>query len=192
MADQRSTTAKEVYSFCMKKPMRNYLLFFLAALLAILLAVSFRSMFVILLLLAINAVLSLIIRPFKTVLSGIEIVTFSTVLCSVAYGPKTGMLVGLVSIIVSLLCLGRFTNYAVLMVPVVMLLGYLAFYLSAFGIAAAGIIMTAAYNLVIFCIIIFLGGNTVKGFSYIGVNIVLNIFLFSVLAPIALKMMVSP
>ncbi|MBI1970556.1 hypothetical protein HYS47_02330 [Candidatus Woesearchaeota archaeon] len=177
-----------VYDICRKKPMRNYLLFLFSVLLIILLFVASRQAFAILALLVLNAVLAFMVRPLKALLSGFELVTFSTVLFSIAYGPKTGLLVGLIFIIVNLFCIGRFTQYAVIMVPSVMLLGYFAFYLSGFGITIAGIIMTLIYNLlVILGIIVFLGGNPAKGISYIAVNTVWNIFLFSLAAPTVLN-----
>lgn len=174
---------KSAYDICTAKPMRNYLLFLVSFLLVLLLFLAAREVFIILALLAATGLLALIIRPFKTVLSGLELVTFSTVLCSVAYGPKTGMLVGLVFIIINFICMGRFTNYAVVMIPAVMLLGYLSFYLGAWGITAVGIVMTLAYDLIfILGIVTFLGGDMMKGLSYIAVNVIFNIFLFAAVA----------
>jgi len=167
---------------------KNKTTLILVALLVFMLAFVKSLIFIAALLLA-NIIIGLIIRPFKYVLAGIEIVTLITIVTSFAYGSLAGVIVGTIALIIAFIAIARFTPRALIFIPTMMILAWIAPFFSALGVTAVGIGAAIAYNFVVLLSIVFLGGDLPKGIIYIIINIAFNIFLFTAIAPGLLRAM---
>jgi hypothetical protein len=154
------------------------LLFGICALLLIL----FSPSLLLLALLGGNALLALLVRPFKFFLAGVELVTLSTLIAGIMYGVKVGLVVGVLSVLINHLALGRLTWYAFPTMAAYACLGIIAGLFPG-SITVLGILFVLCFNFLIMPLLLFMGGNMIKGVSYIGVNILFNLFIFLTFAP---------
>ncbi|MBN1503062.1 hypothetical protein JW930_05950 [Candidatus Woesearchaeota archaeon] len=126
----------------------------------------------------------------RHIANAVELITFTTVLSSYAFDYLAGMVVGGLSIIGTYIFERRVSRYSLATVPLYILLGYLAFLLKPclIDIRALGIILSLVYNIIINSILFtFFRAKLVKMGSFSVVNILLNVYLFTNIAPLLIK-----
>ena len=101
------------------------------------------------LLFTLNFLLSFFLRPTKKFRIGIELILFSTVMCSIAYGPKVGIVVGAVSAIINYVGYKRISTFSIIVIPAYMLIGWIAYYLRGFDIGHLGLFFSVLYTTLI-------------------------------------------
>lgn len=174
---------------------RNYQAVFIGILLLMIVFLSshtfIKTAFFIIILLAANLILSLATIPLGRAWIGVEIITLSTVLTSIAYGPKIGMIMGALSALVNYIGWFRFSVYAIVEIPCYMVVGYLAFFFGGYNILVVGMIAIIFYNVLMNLLsYMFLGGNFFASAVWAVTNIVFNYFIFKFIASVVLGLMV--
>ncbi|MBI1970555.1 hypothetical protein HYS47_02325 [Candidatus Woesearchaeota archaeon] len=149
-------------------------------------------------LLAANILVSIAMRPLKRFTIGIavELVTFSSVIAGMVYGPTIGALFAMVSLITNFFFIGRVTMFLLLVIPVYAGIGALASLFSSTALAnptiaaTAGILLTMLYNFIVsFLIIALFAGNIKKCITFSSINIAVNVLLFANLAVPLIRVM---
>ncbi len=149
-----------------------------------------KSIFFIVILLAANLVISFVLRPLGRFYIGFELILLSTVLVSVAFGPKAGMIMGLLSAIVNYIANMRFSIYCLVEVPLYMLIGLGAYFFQSMGIVMVGLIAVIAYNLLLnIAVLLFMPTTLTVSFIWSITNIGVNYILFNLFAPTMLRLM---
>ncbi len=148
-----------------------------------------RSLVIVGILLLLNIILGLLVRPFKYFLAGIEIVTLITITTSLAYGRLAGMIVGGIALLTNLIAIARITPRVFLFILTMAALAWLAPFFAGFGVTAVGITANIAYNAMVLTSVVIFGGDLSKGLIYGAVNTAFNVFLFSAVAPWVLRVM---
>ncbi len=158
--------------------------------LAILLILGFFSKDILIVsLLTIAASFSMIYNLFIRVSLGVELVLFATVLCSVAYGYKVGIPVGLVSLFSAEIISMKMSYNTFISFIGIAVVGFAA----SFGnmhITTWGILMTILYDLIIIPGYLMTGSNPAKSFIFVATHIPWNIWVFSAFAPRILEIMI--
>ena len=142
-------------------------------------------------LLAANILVSIAMRPLKRFTIGIavELVTFSSVIAGIVYGPTIGALFAMASLITNFFFIGRVTMFLLVVIPVYAGIGALASLFSSAALtnppiaATVGILLTMLYNVIVsFIIIALFTGNIKKCIMFSSINIAVNVLLFANLA----------
>ncbi len=136
-----------------------------------------------------NIFSSTALRTFRRNQIGIEMVMFSTVMSGVVYGPAMGAVMGAASMMIDYAFATRFSYFSIVTVPSYAAVGALSYYLSNFmGITTLGIAMTVAYVTISNAIICgLMGGHIGKSIRFGITNIAFNIFIFTAIAPIVMR-----
>lgn len=165
----------------------KYLRYYAIALVGItfvLLLATLRDVLLLGVLLSLNALLSIVLRPFKRFLLGIELVTLSSVLAGMVYGPGVGILFSALSLAVNFLFMQRITLFTLLVLPAYAGIGILSAFFSVEHITSVGILFSVVYNLIVSLLIFsFFQGKLMKCAVFSMVNIMWNVVVFSYLAP---------
>ena len=153
--------------------------------LLLLLLVIFQKFFVVIFLIAINIFISFYIGKYQVKNIGIELVTFTTILTGVVFGPATGAMVGL-ALIISHLIIGHFAfgAYILWLIPSYIVLGFLSGAVTGFDFFALGIYLTLgmnAFNLILTALIF--PQNLGNYLPYSITNIMFNFIMFSFFGP---------
>lgn len=129
----------------------------------------------------------MLVHPLKYL--GIELVTFTTVLFGFVYGPGSGLITGLVLIILHLL-LGHYFlgTYVAWVIPEYGLLGYLAGTMTSVGFVNFGIYSIIILNVAnVVLTMLAESQNLFKSLPYNFTNILFNILLFTQIGATVLK-----
>ena len=110
---------------------------------------------------------------------GIEYILFCTVITSVAFGSKLGMIMGALLMLSNYLAEKRVSKYFFLTISLYMIIGYNAFFFRHIDIRILGVIITIFYNIFSFIGSKLIGGNVITMLLFNLVNILFNIFLFT-------------
>lgn len=147
-----------------------------------------RGWFFLGLLLAMNIILSLAMRPFKPFSNGIEINMLSAVLAGLAYGSVAGAVFGGVSMIINFIFMKRLSMFSMLALPGYMVAGFLAPSFAGADLVSLGVGMTVFYNLLnSLPILAFFRGNAGKCLVFGVTNVLFNAFVFSTLGKLLLS-----
>ncbi|MBS1266988.1 MAG: hypothetical protein MAG795_00958 [Candidatus Woesearchaeota archaeon] len=122
---------------------------------------------------------------------GFELIMLSTVLCSAAYGPVVGLIVGNISlffaeILSSKMSYNTFISFIGISIVAVVGAGY-----SGEGITSWGIMMTILYDLIIIPLYLISGSNPISSIIYVVTHIPFNIWVFYRVAPWLFKIMTT-
>ena len=110
---------------------------------------------------------------------GIEYILFCTVITSVAFGSKLGMIMGALLMLSNYIAEKRVSKYFFLTISLYMIIGYNAFFFRHIDIRILGVIITIFYNIFSFIGSKLIGGNVITMLLFNLVNILFNIFLFT-------------
>jgi hypothetical protein len=148
-------------------------------------ALLVTKMFVLTVLVVAAFLLTLFIRTFHLRMFGIELVTFLTILAGYLYGPDTGMLVGMVSILFHLIGSGYFFGlYYMWVVPSYVIIGMLAGLWSAEPIDSLGVMLVLTLNGVNLLFTLLLSPSEIGRYiPFALTDILFNVMLFILLAP---------
>jgi len=120
---------------------------------------------------------------------GVELVTFTTVLAGIVYGPVVGLALGAILVTTHLILTKSLGPYILYCIPMMGVVGFLAGTLNAGDATTLGVALSLAYNLVTGG----LGSVMMKDFFeelvWSGTNFALNYVLFLKVAPIILLML---
>lgn len=152
----------------------------------------FRKMIALLFLIAINflfAVLKSMVPVIKRYFYGLELVLVCTVASSMALGPKIGMTMGILLMVVNYIGERRPSDYFAVTITLYALIGYFSYYLRSYGIIYLGISLSLIYNLISFMVSKLLGAKISSLVFFSVINILFNIVIFSLYGNIVLDML---
>jgi hypothetical protein len=169
-----------------KRDIRKVIRYGLILLILILLPLVFESVrriLIVLILISVNFTFSFIKRfipklAVSNVIKGFELVLFSTIVSSYAYGGFIAALVGGVGILASYIGERRFSPYFIITVPLYMLIGFVTSYFIAINIVSFGIVITLCYNVLSVLLSKYMGAKLESVGVFAVTNIVFNAFLF--------------
>lgn len=148
------------------------------------------SQFVFMSLIIAEIVLAFFVGIFELKKIGIELVTFTTVLAGVVYGPVVGLMMGLFMVTVHFILTKSLGPYILYCVPMMGVIGFLAGSgLFAGDVVMLGIILSLFYNLVTGGLGTIILRDFFAELLWSGSNFVLNYILFLKVAPIILLML---
>jgi hypothetical protein len=122
---------------------------------------------------------------------GFEVVTLSTVLIGMTYGPLAGIIMGLTGRLMEAFSSSKYFSL-IITLPLYALVGLIAGLFSSAGgnIVIIGIILSIAYALISgFLSFAALGGRASKAVIFAVTEIIVNVFLFANIAPAVLGIM---
>lgn len=137
-----------------------------------------------------HAAMSFAFRKFKKYKIGIETVMLITILSALAYGAKTGAIIGAIAMFMDYIFSMRFSYFVLVTTTTYALIGYAAAFFAEYSITTVGVVMVVVYNIITsFIIISFMGGHIDKCARFAITNLLWNIALFWSVAPAMLKIM---
>ena len=154
--------------------------------------VRYKQLFFTLLLILLGAVSLIHSRYFKySHYIGFELCLMATVLTSLAYGPVYGMVTGFTSITLGFILSGYFKPTYFISVLTMPLIGLLVpFFSNHLSLPYLGLLMTLIYDAIILPLYVLVGGSRIPSASIFFVtHVLLNIWIFSTIAPIILRLM---
>lgn len=113
-----------------------------------------------------------------------ELIKFSTVLASAAYGVVTGLAVGIISTIASKIISERLDQTSFPSLIGIVVVAVAASMFSSVDIVLLGMAMVVLYHAITAPIQMALGGTFAYGAVYVGSNLAFNFIIFSRLAPL--------
>ncbi len=119
----------------------------------------------------------------------IELVKFSTILASAAYGAAVGIPIAILTTILSRLWSGRLDHRILISLLGIIVVAALASIIPAGDIRLLGIMLVAAYHIITVPISIITGDNPAFTLTYAATNMLFNAALFYTLAPIMFSLM---
>jgi hypothetical protein len=168
----------------------KYIPVIMLGIIAALFFLSLTSFFILALLLMLHALSSIVLRVFKRNNFGFELVLLITVLSGVAYGAKTGAIMGSIAMLMDYIFSGRLSIFSIITIPTYALIGMLSSTFSYINILTLGIALSIFYNLFTWIFIIgFMGGDISKCVRFGITNLLFNIFVFGAFAPTFLMIM---
>jgi len=190
LSDTSNHVLAYLYGLWENRTSRMYLLLAIGCLFALLILKLNKPLFFIVLFLILNILIALILKPFRTILFGIELVMFATVLTGMAYGVKAGLFMGLFASALKIIFQDGFTIIGIFVVPSYTLMGLIAPFLASANVTHVGILLTVIHAVLVSVIIfIMLGGEVSRIAIYLITYIPYNFFLFAYIAPTVFKVM---
>lgn len=113
----------------------------------------------------------------------LETVKLGTILCAVAYGIYPGIVVGIIATFFGKVLVGRIDEKLPLSMVTISLVAVAAGLFSAADITLLGIVIVLFYNIVMFLLTHFLGGDLAWNLPYETSNFLVNLFWFTRIAP---------
>jgi hypothetical protein len=142
----------------------------------------FRKTAILLVLIALNllfAFLKSMIPIIKRYFYGLELVLVCTVASSMALGPKIGMTMGILLMVVNYIGERRPSDYFAVTITLYSMIGYVSYYFRSYGIVPLGISIAIIYNLIAFMFSKLLGAKVSSLVFFAIINILFNIMIFS-------------
>lgn len=125
--------------------------------------------------------------PFTT---GFELILMGVVLCSIAYNPVIGIMLGVISLAISEIFMMKFKLGILFSFIGIIVVAFISSFLRDADISGLGIFLTFLYDFIIIPGYYFTGSNPVKLAVFSATHILFNIWAFSKLAPHLLGLMV--
>lgn len=150
-----------------------------------------KHLFFIIVFVIINFILGLIIRgPIRMIAMGVELVTFSSVLCGAVFGPNAGLIMGLTGSTALLFSQKYNLLYRLIFIPLYGIFGFVSGYFSSANIFIVGMTFSLIYGVISSTFVFFaFEGRISKCIWFIITNLAFNWFVFSTFGSLALKIM---
>lgn len=172
------------------KFLSKYLPVMMLGIIVALMLLSLTSYFILAFLLILHAISCIFLKMFKRNHIGIEIVLLITVLCGVAYGAKTGAIMGAISMLMDYIFSGRLSMFSIVTIPTYALIGVMSSYFATANIFTLGVSMAIFYSLFSWIFILgFMGGDLDKCIRFGITNVGFNALVFASFAPTLLIIM---
>jgi len=186
---------KKAIEYIIKKAfLKKWFLYTLLIGFLLMLIFFFTPLLFILVFVVVNGILGFFMQPFKTLGIGLELGIFATVIASCVYGPKVGIIGGVMVLLAKLILQGSFTMRGFILIPSHIIIGLLAYFFFdpvTMNITNVGIGFTIFHSLFSGLLsMIFLGANIGKVGVFVFTNIPWNIFLFSYFAPYVVRALI--
>lgn len=151
---------------------------------AVIILATYFKLFVVAVLIAAVVLVSLFVQKFQLRLFGLELVTFSTVVIGVAYGPAVGAVLGMVIVLIQLVLSGYFGIYYLWVIPEYALAGYLASQWASQDILSVGLNITLILQAINITLTYFFDRYSFfQHIVYSATNIAFNFLMFLLLGP---------
>lgn len=183
-----NVSKKEAYDWIAK----NYMKLIFAAIAAVILSLLFGSSVKLIVLSAILILLasfSTFYFNYMTAPVNLELVKLSTILMAYTHGIAAGLLVGILSTIFGKVLIGRIDEKLPISVAAISLLAVAAGIFSEANIATLGIVLVGLYNISLFSISMAMGGDLGWNIPYEGTDFLINIILFTRIAPLLVPLL---
>lgn len=118
-----------------------------------------------------------------------ELVKLSTILVAYTHGIMPGLAVGILSTVLGKVLIGRIDEKLPISVAAISVVAVAASLFGGVGIVALGITLVAIYNVVMFSITMLMGGDLAWNVPYEGTNFLINVVLFTRVAPLLLLLL---
>ena len=174
------------------KHRRNLILIVLIAVVGFYFLKELKKIFFVLLLTALGALSLIPPRYFKySHYIGFELCMLGTVLTSLAYGPMYGVFTGGVSIFLGFVISGYFKPTYIFSVLTMPLMGLIVPVFRELPLFYIGMLMTLIYDAIILPLYVYIGSSRIVSASVFFItHVLLNAWVFSVIAPLLYRMMV--
>lgn len=117
-----------------------------------------------------------------------ELVKLATILVAVSHGLLPGLAVGIASTFFGKVLIGRIDEKLPLSIVAISIIAIAASVFSSADITTLGITLVVAYNIAMFAITQFMGGDLAWNLPYEGTSLVFNVLLFLNVAPALQKL----
>jgi hypothetical protein len=121
---------------------------------------------------------------------GFELCMLATVLTSLAYGPHYGAFTGFVSITAAFVLSGNFKHSSFISILTLPLIGLIVPIFRNMSLLYLGILMTIIYDAIILPLYILLGSRIIPSVIFFITHILINAWVFSMIAPFIYSLMV--
>tara|TARA_Y100000034_G_scaffold106593_1_gene135425 strand:- start:183 stop:743 length:561 start_codon:yes stop_codon:yes gene_type:complete len=120
---------------------------------------------------------------------GMELVFSGTVLCSIAYGPLAGAIVGFFGLFLGKLLTMRISPITLLSLIGIIIVGIVAHFIFTGNVSVTGITLLLAYNIILLPLYYMMGGNPIRILTFSATHLLFNWWMLSNVAPMLLKLM---
>ncbi len=153
----------------------------LAGLLLLIILRAYIKTFVVIAVLGVISVFSTIYKRFMRVPPAVELVTFSTVLVGIAYGPVHGAVFGAVVTLIAEIVNSGIDAFIIGYVPARAIIGFVSSFFPQANIVVLGTLMSVLYNALAQPLYAFQGDVEVrmKLLAYLAINVPFNFVIFS-------------
>ncbi len=138
----------------------------------------FRAFSALVLLFFINIIFSYLTLTFRRLSFGIELTTFFTVAAAFSFGPLWGAVFGLFMILAEYIGTMRVSFLAIVTIPAVIIMGFVAPAFLGLGIVTAGLILSIGYNIITFSACFAIRQRAIGLIIFAVTNIIWNKFVF--------------
>ncbi|MBI2176383.1 hypothetical protein HYU40_03500 [Candidatus Woesearchaeota archaeon] len=153
---------------------------------SLLFGISVKTTFVIILLIVAASFSTFYFNYFRAPVN-FELVKLSTIVAAVSYGLLPGLAVGIASTFFGKVLIGRIDEKLPLSMLTISMIAVAAAIFDAADITTLGITLVVAYNITMFAITQFMGGDLAWNLPYEGTNLLFNVLLFAKVAPVLLQ-----
>lgn len=147
-----------------------------------------KALFFILLFIALNSIMGLY-KAFFYIPIEIELISLGTILCTLSFGLKEGLTVGVIGSLLAAVVNGTISYLTIPMVVGYCFMAFITPVFSGVGAMAGGITIVLITNVLIFIVYQFMGYDLFSNFTFSISNIVWNLLLFLRVAPFLFSIM---
>ncbi len=120
---------------------------------------------------------------------GMELVFSGTILCSIAYGPLAGAMVGFLGLFLGKLLTMKLAPITFLSLIAITIVGIIAHFMFTGNVSVTGITLLLAYNIILLPLYYMMGGNPIRLVAFSATHLLFNWWMLSKVAPILIKLM---
>jgi hypothetical protein len=147
-------------------------------------AIRFKRMFFTFFLIALGSVSMMYQRYFEfSKYIGLELCMMSTVLVALAYGPAFGAFTGFATIFLALIISGNFKHSSFISILALPLVGFSVQFFRDMPLLYVGILMTIIYDALVLPLYVLLGSRVVSSIIFFITHLMINIWIFTTIAP---------
>ncbi len=184
--DGSASKMEAVADFLRANVKRIALAIALLAALSLLFGIPVKTTFVVLLLIIAASFSTFYFNYFRAPVN-FELVKLSTILVAVSHGLLPGLAVGIASTFFGKVLIGRIDEKLPISILTISIIAVAAAMFNNVDITTLGITLVVAYNVTMFIITQFMGGDLAWNLPYEGTNLLFNVLLFMKAAPVLLR-----
>lgn len=147
-----------------------------------------KAVFFVILFIALNSIIGLY-KAFFYIPIEIELVSLGTILCTLSFGLKEGILVAVLGSLLAAVVNGTISYLTIPMVIGYIFMAFITPMFSGLGVAFGGIVVVLLTNILIFIIYQIMGYDLFSNIVFSVSNIIWNLLLFLRLAPFLANIM---
>jgi hypothetical protein len=173
------------------KDKQKFLIVLIGISLIFLIAIKFKPLFIILILISLGAISMIYVRFFNFAhYIGFELCTMATVLVSLAYGPSLGAITAFISLTLAFVISGYFKPKYFVSLLILPIIGLIVPFFKNLSLPLLGVLMSIVYDAIILPIYVAMRSSKVhSALIFFITHTLLNYYVFTTIAPIIYSMM---